>query len=335
MKKIVMDSSIMTADSMASAYRVQYFTYYDHRTRRRSSIYIPENALIEFNAKYNSNTACFAGFSNEIGSYYKATNNPYNKIDNTKKPMPNRVYYLLNPNSNGRPKPTLTEKYAWLRLCKEHKLLPEYVAPTTVRKGYVVFDISNIPPSLLYVYLNMMRVIVEYPAFVKSMVYLVNKLKMNFFAAFIYASRLFITNNGHHIINANRGYYGYNQKANKFLDAEDIEIHWMRNLRIYIENPTKYDKRNIYKVCQSRWNCYNTIEQVSIFRANACVGDLFKEKIADVINAETVDEAKKHYDELKKVETPEVVLQAPPTKKAKKYEAKIVKKAEKSEVKKK
>jgi len=310
----------MTFNARASNYKVQYFTYYDHRTRKRKSIYIPKEGLKEFKAKYNSNTACFAGFRNELGSYSKVYNDPYNKADRTRMPMPNRVYYLLDPNPGGYPKPTLTEKYAWLRLCKEYKLLPEYVVPSTVRKGCVVFDISETSPSLLYTYLSMMRAIVEYPAFVKATVYLVNKLGMNFYAAFVYASILYVTNSGHHIINPYRAYY--NVPRDKILSQNDMEIHWMRNLRLYVDNPSKYDKRDIYKVGNGGWNCYNTIDRISNFRAKICVRDLFKEELASVIYSDTDEEARQHYEGLVKAEKVKLVLEKPIAKTPKKKEVK-------------
>ena len=145
MKQIILDSNIITDQSRSGSYNVRYALYYDGRRRRKNSIYIPENLKSEFGVDFVSNRTCFAGFRGELGSYYSP--DPYTKRNNKNVPIPNRVYYVPDMKSTGSPKPTLTEMYTWIRLCKQHKLLPEYVAPSVVSKGRVVFDITETSPS--------------------------------------------------------------------------------------------------------------------------------------------------------------------------------------------
>ena len=303
MKQIILDSNIITDQSRSGSYNVRYALYYDGRRRRKNSIYIPENLKSEFGVDFVSNRACFAGFRGELGSYYNP--DPYTKRSNKNVPIPNRIYYIPDMKSTGSPKPTLTEMYTWIRLCKQHKLLPEYVAPSVVSKGRVVFDITETSPSLLYLYLSMIRSVSEYPAFVKATVYLTSKKKVNFFAAFVYASKLYITNSGHHVLNTSRA---YNSNKSSLLSLKGIEVNLMRNLKLYAENPTKYDNRRINEIAKGGYQCHNSIDNVSRLKIGVEVPDLFKPTLKQMIDARTDEEVRKLKVELDKEPKIKVIL---------------------------
>lgn len=291
MKEIIIDSSIINHNHCSGPYNVRYMLYYDSKPRGKDSIYISKEPAKEHGMPFNSNTACFAGVSREMSSYTQPT--PYDNKPRQNIPIPNRLHFKLGP-ASGTPKLSATERYAWLRLCKEYKLLPNYVAPSTVTKKNVVFDISEISPALLYVYLSMMRAIVEYPGFVKAIVYLVNKLKMNYYAAFVYASKMYITNTGHHIMTPNRD---YKQKAHSM---SNIEAHLMINLRRFIDDPSEFDSRHITEINKGGWCCASNIMNVSNLRAGLKLEDLFKPSLEKAIMTDDDKKAQHYLDQIKK-----------------------------------
>lgn len=297
MKTVTIDSGIINSNHHAGPYNVNYMVYYDPKPRGTNSIYISEDPIKEYTTQFAGNRACFAGVSDLISSYggYKNTN-PYNRVSAKQNmPMPNRIYYKMSPGA-GSPKLTATEKYAWLRLCKEHKLLPHYVVPSTVMKKRVVFDISETPPSLLYAYLTMMRAVVEYPGFVKGVVYLCTKLDLNFYAAFVYATKIYITNMGHHIISP---YREYRSNTDRISGMKGIEAHLMINLKRFVDNISEIDSRHMSAISRGGWQCSNNIDRASNIRCSLRLPDIFKPSLEKAIMAETVVESQQYLDEIK------------------------------------
>lgn len=292
MKKVIFDSNMITTRFSSGSYDVYYLLYYDSRPIRKDSIYIPKDPTLEYNVKRNSNTACFAGVKNTLQSYVNP--GPYCKDPKPNLPIPNRIYYKMNFKTAGSPKLKRSERYTWLELCKQYNLLPNYVIPSTVITGKVVFDMNYIPPSLLYTYLTMMRAIVEYPAFVRAVVYLVNKLKMNFYAAFIYASKYYISNFGHHIINPVGENCFYSSNTRDITKMKKIEFHLMASLKKFSENPEEFDNRHITDLGTTHWRCSDTIRKISKITRYVDASDLFKPSLEKAIEAKTEEEAQKH-----------------------------------------
>lgn len=295
MKEVILDSEMLSTDFRDGNYDVSYALYYDSTPRRKNSIYIPKDLGTDLKAHKNSNHACFAGMRGMLQEYVNP--GPYCKTHRLNIPMPNRVCYKMNFNTAGKPKLSKTERYAWLRICKKYKLLPSYVVPSTVITGQVVFDMHGISPSLLYFYLTMMRAIVEYPAFVKAMVYLSEKTEMNFYAAFVFASRIYISNYGHHVISPNE-HYGSGTNSKDIANMKGIEFHLMSGLRKYTQDPRKYDKRPISELQNTYWKCSDTIRTICITKRSLTAPDLFKPSLTKAIEAETEAEIQKHLNEM-------------------------------------
>jgi len=308
MEKKVFDSKMITTTFRAGSYDVYYVLYYDSKPTHKSSIYIPEDPVEEFKVKRNNNSACFAGMRNMLGAYLG--NDPYCKETKHDVPVPNRVYYKMNFSNAGKPILKKSERYAWLKLCKEHNLLPNYVVPSTVITGKVVFDMTETSPSLLYTYLTMMRTIVEYPAFVRSMVYLVDKLEMNFWAAFVYTSKFYISNHGHHIVapGYTGGYYCAEKSQHQLINMTGIDLSLMISLRRFYKNPTKFDNRHITELCKTHWQCNDIIQAICKIKCTLKASDLFKPSIGKLVETDTDDEAKKQIDVLLADSPVEIVI---------------------------
>jgi len=308
LEEIIFDTGKLPIEKFnAGCYDVTYLLYYDPEPSRKNSIYISKQPKREFGADKNTNKACFAGVGRMLQSY--ETPDPYYKgPPKSDIPIPNRIFYIMNFKSAGKPELSKTERYAWLRLCKKHKLLPNYVAASTVITGKVVFDTSIVSPSLLYTYLTMMRAIVEYPAFVKAVVYLVDKVEMNFYAAFVYASMFYISNFGHHIINPSQ-YHGGGCHQEKFMkETSMIEFHLMAGLRRYSQDPEQYDKRCASDLSKTGWMCNGTIIKICNVRYNIKASDLFKPSLTMAIEAETDAEARKYLKKMGKEPDTKIIL---------------------------
>lgn len=277
----------------------------------------------------NTNRACFAGL---LGRLYKKKN-IYNRMFYT--------IYLKTPTTPAKKKKDPYYNYAgnvllsveecirWIQLAKEHKLLPDYVDENLIEmldtpikvdpeerysryvhkasgKGTVIFDLVGLTQAQLYVYISTLRNLREDPGFVRTALYLIDKCKMNFYAAYVFASHVAMNTTGHHTISAYREYGAIKQeidpKTNMYKPAEtklsDIEainadIRWMIGLQRFAKNPKKHDSRLVYK-CMTSFYCNSTIDKISKIRTQINIYEALDPDIVKAIMAMGDNTSKKY-----------------------------------------
>jgi hypothetical protein len=110
----------------------------------------------------------------------------------------NRMVYLLNLKSVKVPADI---KKSYLEICTEFKLLPEYIMESDIKGNrYVIKLEDDLPRSLLYIYLTVIRFIQESAPFVKNFVTLVDEYKMSPYLAWLLGSQITIKNSWHNFI---------------------------------------------------------------------------------------------------------------------------------------
>jgi len=206
-----------------------------------------------------------------------------------------RVYYRMEEDS-GQTKLTSEEKYRWISLCVKHKTMPKYVVEEDVDKKIMIVEISeDIPPSLLFVYLCCFRYFREDTGFIRAIVYLVDKCEMNYYAAFVLASRICMNYDLHHCLNVTRQY------GEKFdMNKVTAPLHQMIGLVRFISDPKKYDTRGP-KDCKAnggfnQFRCANTIQEISKIKHDCLIQDLFDDNIVKAIISSSDEESKIYLD---------------------------------------
>ena len=206
----------------------------------------------------------------------------------------NRIYIVLKDDKKASVKLTRHEKKAWIKMAKRYNLLPPYVNVTSIRTRKVVFDIEHLSPSQLYMYISSFRYLREDPGFVRAMVYLVEKKGMNFYIAFVLASRVCLNQVGHNIIDVARPYAN---RAN--FDELKLHIKWMIALRRYSDNPKKYDERKMHYNGDDRWryfNCQDSIRKACKVEATCEIPDLYNDNLIKAIESDNDKVAKKYLE---------------------------------------
>lgn len=273
------------------------------------------------NVLHGTSTACFAGLLHTIRSCTK-----YNRIYST-------VYLKEDSKDSalGRNTACITlsseECRRWIELTKQYQLLPDYIDENCVEMykepkpvsnsmydkhsavggGTIILDMSNLVPSLLYVYLSTFRNLREDPGFVRTALYLVDKLNVNFFAAYVFAGYIAMDSSGHHILSAVRRYYtpgpGEPPKHDRDkISAVQADIVWMISLQRYIKNPSEYDTKDLYKAKSSgysdtRFSCSETISTVSKQRLLLTIDEAFDSDIISAIMSSSDKVAAQHIKE--------------------------------------
>lgn len=300
---VELDPKIVRLDYMHYDNYVKYYLYCDKNDKTDTKIYVPENPEEEFGVERRSGV-CFSELIYEVRNSHSRSNNPVN-----------RIYYEMTIQSNAKVKVTDEERVAWIRMTKKNKLLPSYINPAQVAKtGVLVLDLSTCTPSKLYLHLSMVRYIREEPGFVKAMVHLVKEVRMNFFIAFIYASKVCMVASGHHILSVARDYYN----KSKIMDIKS-SVRYMRGLYRFINNHEDYDTRKLGAKIKSgscrydpgnRFDCSPRIgsdmSELSASEYNYKFEELFKKDLIMSIKAETTAEAIKHLQNMRKSDTEKV-----------------------------
>ena len=116
------------------------------------------------------------------------------------------------------------------------------------RGEYIInLNVKNMSPSLLYAYLSVLRYSRDESGFVKSILIMVDH-GVNYYIAFALASKMYIHNTGHHVVNVGRSYpYVDIKKAGEFLKI-DLEVGTAISIKRYFDNPGKWDKRSVFGV---------------------------------------------------------------------------------------
>ena len=237
--------------------------YYLYRDDKHGPEYIPEDAVKEFQAEKKTG-ACFS----QVGSsmqYYKELHRKW----------PNRLYYRMVQDRED-PELTIEEKERWIVLSRENGFLPSYALSYGMleeKATVMVVDLDDgtINPPLLYIYLSTLRHVREKPGFVKSVLYLVDELGMDYYAAAIYASKAVVTGDGHHYTNGVRPYGA----KDACTDSLEINASDVAGLFRMINNPKMYDKRKIKDLVKGSWQCNS---QTGIYGAGKGINIMLKKE---------------------------------------------------------
>jgi len=229
-----------------ASYKVMYFLYHDTGKARRPRR--PADPQKEFSAcKFTG--ACFS-------SLLRAANNKlYGENLNR---VCYKIEWPLDDSKYAYTTLSIDEKKAWVALCKTYKLLPGYVTTDVVKDGILVLKLTDtLSPSLLYIYLSAFRCLREQTGFVKALLYLVQEVKMNFYAAFVLASRVTVCGSGgvHHIGTWCRTYIA----ADDHINAVKIQARDIVAFKRYITNPRSFDPRSIFGSKNFDWECKTRI----------------------------------------------------------------------------
>ena len=167
-------------------YTVTYGLFTDPNKYRWNSLKNPYDHLNADTTKGDAqlfivhNKPCFSS----LGSYLKK--------DTLAKS--NRIVYYFKPHV----KVTVKEQLRWLVLAKQHGLIPRYInIKQVVKKKCVIMDFGSITFNLLYAYLSTVRMIVEDPQYLKNVLVMVDKYKIDYFVATVAATYLGFRNYGH------------------------------------------------------------------------------------------------------------------------------------------
>ena len=276
----------------------------------------------------NTNTACFAGLLARLHE----RNDTYNRMFYTiylKTPAEKKKGLYYSPCSDILL--SIEECIRWIQLTKECKLLPDYVDENLIEmfdtpiktgperinspyaqkasgKGTVVFDLTDLTQAQLYLYISTLRNLREYPGFVRTALYLIDRCKMNFYAAYVFASYIAINTVGHHTIRAYRPYGAIKQEINskngghgkaktKLSDVEAVnaDMSWMIGLQRFTKNPKEHDKNLVYK-CTTSFQCNSIIDNISRIRNKIDIYEALDPDIVKAIMADKDTTSQKYVD---------------------------------------
>ena len=260
---------------------------------------------------------CFGGLSSQIMD--AKANRMYTKLEVAKPQKEDPASKVVL---------TAEERSSWLALTKKYKLLPSYINEDAIEdipekdqhetmdgdvatrsiaiaSGEFIIDLEGLSPAMLYIYLSTIRNIREDPGLPRAVIYLVNEIGMNFFAAYVFSSMIVINCTGHHILSAYRPYGlckdTYQAELGTYiseaLDLESIEKSVLTPIgkaiglqRMVNNDPRKYDSRDLLKI-GGRFNCSDTIGKISKVSYLASFQELFDEDIIAAIMSKDDKEA--------------------------------------------
>jgi len=208
-----------------------------------------------------------------------------------------RVHYKMEEDSGQGVKLTKQEKHKWVELCVEHKTMPEYITKDNIDKKVMIINVDdeNITPSLIFIYLCCFRYFREDPGFIRAVVYLVSKYKMNYYAAFVFASRVCMSYDLHHILGIVRQY------AEKFdINTVTVPLHIITGLVRIVNDPKKYDTRGPRDHDAgggfNQFRCANRINDISKVKYNCSLQDLFDKNVLKSVMSSSDKTSKKYLD---------------------------------------
>ena len=169
------------------------------------------------------------------------------------------------------------QRRRWLKLAIKNGLLPKSVnnkMEGDVKEYFINF--SDLTQAQLYVYLATVRNLREDPGFPISVLYLTKQFGMNFFIAYVLASKVAINAGGHHIIPVGRSYGGQED----LLDI-DVPLHMANSLQRFIKNPRRYDTEGIkhkYGFCCGS-KISNICKSKTYIKSKDCVNPLIEKAV--------------------------------------------------------
>jgi CRISPR/Cas system CMR-associated protein Cmr5 small subunit len=160
-----------------------------------------------------------------------------------------------------------------------------------------VLDLTGLTQAQLYLYLATLRNLREDTGFVRTTIYFADRCKMNFYAAYVLASRIAITTIGHHTITVCRNYStalqvidpktGKRKKVKTKLssiEAITADMIWMMGLQRLAENPKKHDKYLAHQ-CTHSFSCASLISKISNIHAEINIYEALDPDIVKAIMA--------------------------------------------------
>lgn len=166
---------------------------------------------------------CFSGLSGYLYGFKEAHG-----------VLPNRVLYVVDFNTHPAKENHLDVALRewWVRTCMAHGLLPSYLGKTLWETGRCLLRIEDIDFQTLYMYLVTARNMQDEPHFVRAMHYLVEEKKLDFFLAYVLATRLCIRGNGHHLVDQVTPYSPAQRESSL---TERLDISWAFNLKAFVD----------------------------------------------------------------------------------------------------
>lgn len=253
-------------------YKVRFYLW--HEPGKEKGVHCPD--LMKTHD--SGDQACFASFLNIVSGSRK-------RKEDGKRATYNRVYYAPTI------KTTKQQATRWIELAKSVGLLPYYIQLQDIENGFVLkfgYLHSEVPPSLIYIYLSMLRHLNEYPGLVRAVLYLVDECKLDVHVAMVFASVVMCSNAGHNFVE----YYDYVSLGD--IGSIRVPLRMAIAVKRFIDNPVKYDDR---KCCKAK--AFDVF-----YRMNAAVSglpaymvkaeDLDNTHIIAAIKAKNDKEIKKH-----------------------------------------
>lgn len=338
-QKLKLDEKIVDHNYNHGDNRVAYWIYHDDgKSDKPEKIYVPKNIDAEF-----PNSRASAGRGNDAWCFSSVPN-----IFSNDKSL-NRIYYPVEEDE-GQPKLTIHEKRRFIELCKEHNMFPKYIdvddcmnhqsqpgVPVFVFKTEDENTREPINLSLMYVYLCCARYFREDTGFVRALVYLVDKIQMDFHAAFILATRVCQNYTIHHFISCNRT-YGSAHNANS---VKDVPMKQIIGLKWFMKNPFSFDNNTVHSN-SGNFRTMGKIAAKSKIDLMCTAQMLMDPVLIEAMDADSDDKAaakikewKSIKDNLKYVDEPivqEVCLPASKTKKKEPKKKVAIKKAKKKSI---
>ena len=208
----------------------------------------------------------------------------------------NRIHVQFdNYNKN-----TPSEKKQWLRLAKRHGLTPKYIKQTWLKEKSFVLDLNdkNMSPTLLYVYLSTLRNLRDDNSFIKNVIIMTDH-GINYFIAFAISSMFYIINGGHHILDLRKQYGSKGITSVEDFKKFHFNIGAAISLKRYIDDPKKWDDRNIFTLLNKSWECHRKIASASKVKREIKGADIFNPAIIDAVMVPTDKESEKCLEKLK------------------------------------
>lgn len=292
MNELALDPKVFSRKHHAS-YGVSYYLF--HEPGDECGVRIPENPKNIPGVRHMYQQACFAQFLHTVSSSRRK------KKGQQKRSTFNRIAY--------KPKIHTTKEEAvkWIKLAVKAQLLPSYVQSEHLDSHFVLkfgsTKDARVSPSLMYIYLTMLRHLEEYPDLVRIAVYLVTTHQMNIYAAILLGSKFGCGNSNHNFVDYSWAYqagFGYTSSEMYGNDvqkvgASRIPLRLIIAMRRFVQDPHQYDDR----IC-----CRTTAWEV-FHRINAAVVNLpimivqakylTNEHLVAAMEADTDAEIKQHF----------------------------------------
>lgn len=262
----------------------------------------PIEDMVESDAEHWTmiNYVCFSGFGGYVSDYTRENKKP-----------PNRVYFLLTIHPEAQNLLTDEQRARWITICKMHGLLPSYIKEENLSKsstkkdgrrndihGKFFIDISDVSPTLLYIYLSTLRNLREDPGFPKAVIHLVDDLGMNFYAAYVFGSRIGITCTGHHILEVTRSYgerYPSKDAAEHISGNVTASARIAYCLRNFIREPSKFDSNLAKNGLRLSASCMlNSVAGSDVHNYLLTLREFFEEDVIKAIMSSTPEEYERH-----------------------------------------